>query len=96
MNLVYVDAGQRFLDTGEGSRPNAGLSATSLSGFQEAARLGKVDFGAGTLYPDVVEGSGGWNKDHHNVGGLPEDMQLIDRALGGHYLRMRYVKLENS
>ncbi|MGI5821748.1 MAG: glutamine-hydrolyzing GMP synthase [Syntrophomonadaceae bacterium] len=85
MNLVYVDAGQRFLDKLQGVKdPEAKrriIGHEFIRVFEEeAARLGKVDFLVqGTLYPDVVEsGSGGGAgiKTHHNVGGLPEDMQF--------------------
>ncbi len=85
MNLVYVDASDRFLEKLEGvvdpERKRKLIGAEFVSVFEEEAnRLGKFNFLAqGTLYPDVIE-SGTKNaaliKTHHNVGGLPENMNF--------------------
>ncbi|MGI9860510.1 glutamine-hydrolyzing GMP synthase [Moorella naiadis] len=85
MNLVYVDATERFLSKlagvvdPEGKRKIIGREFIRV--FEEEARkLGKVDFLVqGTLYPDVIESgtaTAAVIKSHHNVGGLPEDMEL--------------------
>ncbi len=85
MNLVYVDATDRFLARLEGvtdpERKRKIIGEEFVRVFEEeASRLGDFDFLAqGTLYPDVVE-SGTKNaaliKTHHNVGGLPEKMNF--------------------
>lgn len=89
INLVYVDAEERFLAKLEGivdpetKRKIIGEEFVRVF-EEEAKKLGKVDFLAqGTIYPDVVEsgtGSAATIKSHHNVGGLPEDMsfQLVE------------------
>ncbi len=88
MNLVYVDASVQFLQDLAGvsdpevKRTRIGNRFVRI--FEaEACKLGKVDFLAqGTLYPDVIESStpatkaGARIKTHHNVGGLPEDMDF--------------------
>jgi len=86
--LIDVDASHLFLGRLNGiSDPEEKrkiIGATFIEVFEaEAAKLGKVDFLAqGTLYPDVIESvsfSGGPSvtiKSHHNVGGLPERMNL--------------------
>lgn len=87
MNLVVVDAADRFLDKLEGvSDPEEKrriIGHTFIDVFEEeAAKIGKVDYLAqGTLYPDVIEsvsfkGPSAVIKSHHNVGGLPEKMRL--------------------
>lgn len=85
MNLVYVDATDRFLARLEGvtdpERKRKIIGEEFVRVFeQEANRLGKFDFLAqGTLYPDVVESgtkSAAVIKTHHNVGGLPENMDF--------------------
>ena len=85
MDLVHVKAGDRFLGALEGvTEPEAKrkiIGETFIRVFEEAARdLGEVPFLVqGTLYPDIVESGGGDNaniKSHHNVGGLPDDMQF--------------------
>ena len=85
MNLVYVDAEQRFLDklsgVSEPERKRKIIGEEFIRVFEdEAIKLGDVEFLAqGTIYPDVVEsgtGSAAVIKSHHNVGGLPEDMNL--------------------
>jgi GMP synthase (glutamine-hydrolysing) len=85
MDLVHVKAGDRFLGALEGvTEPEAKrkiIGETFIRVFEEAAQdLGEVPFLVqGTLYPDIVESGGGDNaniKSHHNVGGLPDDMQF--------------------
>ncbi|MBI5789197.1 MAG: glutamine-hydrolyzing GMP synthase [Candidatus Schekmanbacteria bacterium] len=87
INLDYVDATDRFLQKlsqvvdPEKKRKIIGNEFIYIF-EEEAKRLGKVDFLAqGTLYPDVIEsvsvkGPSATIKTHHNVGGLPEKMQL--------------------
>lgn len=85
INLVYVDASDRFLSRLDGvtdpERKRKIIGEEFVRVFEEEAnRLGEFDFLAqGTLYPDVVE-SGTKNaaliKTHHNVGGLPERMNF--------------------
>lgn len=86
--LVHVSAGPRFLERLEGvSDPEVKrktIGATFIEVFDaEAEKIGNVGFlGQGTLYPDVIESvsfTGGPSvtiKSHHNVGGLPERMNL--------------------
>lgn len=88
IDLHYVDAEDRFLDALRGiTEPEEKrkiIGNLFIEVFEdEAKRLGKVDFLAqGTLYPDVIESvsaTGGPSvtiKSHHNVGGLPERMNL--------------------
>ncbi len=88
VNLVYVDAEKRFLDALAGvsdpERKRKIIGAVFIDVFEEEAhKLGHLDFLAqGTLYPDVIESvspSGGPSatiKSHHNVGGLPEKMNM--------------------
>lgn len=85
INLVAVDASDRFLDRLRGViDPEAKrkiIGEEFIRVFEEeAVKLGKVDFLVqGTIYPDVIEsGSKAASviKSHHNVGGLPEDMTL--------------------
>ena len=79
-NLVYVDAIDRFLGLLEGvSEPEKKrkiIGAEFIRVFEEEARkLEGIEFLAqGTIYPDITESDG--VKAHHNVGGLPEDMQF--------------------
>ena len=79
-NLIYVDAVDRFLDTLKGvSEPEKKrkiIGAEFIRVFEEEARkLEGIDFLAqGTIYPDILES--GPVKAHHNVGGLPDDLQL--------------------
>jgi GMP synthase (glutamine-hydrolysing) len=88
MNIVYVDASERFLDRlkkvtdPEVKRKVIGEEFI-LVFEEEAKKLGKVDFLAqGTLYPDVIESASSGStasakiKTHHNVGGLPAKMTL--------------------
>ncbi|WP_088225836.1 glutamine-hydrolyzing GMP synthase [Desulfosporosinus sp. FKB] len=85
LNLVFVDARERFMAKLEGvSEPEVKRKAIGnefIRVFEaEAAKLGQVDFLVqGTLYPDIVESgteTAETIKSHHNVGGLPEDMQF--------------------
>ena len=79
-NLVYVDATDRFLDLLAGvEEPETKrkiIGAEFVRVFEEEARKAEgVSFlGQGTIYPDIIESDG--VKAHHNVGGLPEDMQF--------------------
>lgn len=79
-NLIYVDATDRFLDLLAGvSAPEQKrkiIGGEFIKVFdEEAAKLEGVSFLAqGTIYPDILESDG--VKAHHNVGGLPEDMQF--------------------
>ena len=84
-NLVYVDASERFLSKLAGvADPEAKrkiIGAEFIRVFEEEARkLDGIEFlGQGTIYPDVVESGTKTAKSvkrHHNVGGLPEDLQF--------------------
>ncbi|HSC71808.1 MAG TPA: glutamine-hydrolyzing GMP synthase [Candidatus Methylomirabilis sp.] len=85
LNLVFVDASQRFLRKLAGvtdpEQKRKIIGAEFIAVFEEEAkRLGTIAFLAqGTLYPDVIEsvsvkGPSVTIKTHHNVGGLPEQM----------------------
>ena len=80
-NLVYVNATDRFLDLLAGvEEPEAKrkiIGAEFIRVFEEEARKvgDEVSFLAqGTIYPDILESDG--VKAHHNVGGLPDDLQF--------------------
>ena len=79
-NLVYVDATDRFLDKLAGvadpEQKRKVIGAEFIRVFEEEARkLSGISFLAqGTIYPDILES--GPVKSHHNVGGLPEDLQF--------------------
>ena len=79
-NLIYVDAIDRFLDKLEGveepEQKRKIIGAEFIRVFEEEARkLEGIEFLAqGTIYPDILESDG--VKAHHNVGGLPEDLQF--------------------
>ena len=79
-NLIYVDAVDRFLDklagVAEPEKKRKIIGAEFIRVFEEEARkLEGIEFLAqGTIYPDIIESDG--VKAHHNVGGLPEDMQF--------------------
>ena len=79
-NLVYVDATDRFLDllagVAEPERKRKIIGNEFIKVFdEEAAKLEGISFLAqGTIYPDILESDG--VKAHHNVGGLPEEMQF--------------------
>ena len=87
INLDYVDASDRFLEKLNGVSDPETKRKTIGNEFiylfeEEAKKIGKVDYLAqGTLYPDVIEsvstkGPSAVIKSHHNVGGLPEKMNL--------------------
>jgi GMP synthase (glutamine-hydrolysing) len=79
-NLIYVDAVDRFLDKLAGvadpEKKRKIIGAEFIRVFEEEARkLDGIGFLAqGTIYPDILES--GPVKAHHNVGGLPEDLQF--------------------
>ena len=79
-NLTYVDAVDRFLDKLAGvadpETKRKVIGAEFIRVFEEEARkLEGIGFLAqGTIYPDIIES--GPVKSHHNVGGLPEDLQF--------------------
>ena len=79
-NLIYVDATDRFLDLLAGvADPETKrkiIGGEFIKVFDEEARkLEGISFLAqGTIYPDIIESKG--VKAHHNVGGLPEEMQF--------------------
>jgi GMP synthase (glutamine-hydrolysing) len=88
MNIIYVDATDRFLNKLKGvidpEQKRKVIGEEFISVFEEeASKLGRVDFLAqGTLYPDVIESALSGStasakiKTHHNVGGLPATMRL--------------------
>ena len=79
-NLIYVDATDRFLDllagVDEPERKRKIIGGEFIRVFDEEARkLEGIPFLAqGTIYPDILESDG--VKAHHNVGGLPEDLDF--------------------
>ncbi len=79
-NLIYVDATDRFLDllkdVSEPETKRKIIGGEFIKVFdEEASKLKGISFLAqGTIYPDIIESDG--VKAHHNVGGLPEDMQF--------------------
>ena len=84
-NLVYVDATDRFLGKLEGvadpEEKRKIIGGEFIRVFEEEARkLEGIDFlGQGTIYPDIIESgtkTAKCVKSHHNVGGLPEDLQF--------------------
>lgn len=88
VNLIFEDATERFLSTLKGvtdpELKRKRIGEEFIRVFEETAtRLGQVDYLAqGTLYPDVIESTSSETsaahkiKTHHNVGGLPEHMNL--------------------
>lgn len=85
MNLVFADAGERFLNKLKGVKDpelkRKIIGEEFIRVFEsEARKLGKIDFLVqGTIYPDVVESgtkTAQTIKSHHNVGGLPADMEF--------------------
>ena len=86
-NLIYVDASERFLSLLAGvsdpERKRKIIGAEFIKVFdEESAKLDGISFLAqGTIYPDILESikqAEGKKavKSHHNVGGLPEDMEM--------------------
>lgn len=79
-NLIYVDAVDRFLDklasVDEPEQKRKIIGKEFIDVFaDEAKKLDGIEFlGQGTIYPDILESDG--VKAHHNVGGLPEDLQF--------------------
>ena len=79
-NLIYVDATDRFLDllagVSEPEKKRKIIGGEFIKVFdEEASKLEGISFLAqGTIYPDILESDG--VKAHHNVGGIPEDMQF--------------------
>ena len=79
-DLVYVDAADRFLEklsgVDEPEEKRKIIGGEFIEVFAEEARkLNDIKFlGQGTIYPDILESDG--VKAHHNVGGLPEDMDF--------------------
>ncbi|KOA18292.1 GMP synthase [Clostridium homopropionicum DSM 5847] len=85
MNLIRVNAGERFLGKLNGvsdpEKKRKIIGEEFIRVFEEEAKkLGQIDFLVqGTIYPDVVESGTNTSatiKSHHNVGGLPEDMEF--------------------
>ena len=86
-NLIYVDATDRFLDllagVAEPEKKRKIIGAEFIKVFdEEASKLEGISFLAqGTIYPDILESIKAAEgkkavKSHHNVGGLPEDMEF--------------------
>lgn len=84
-NLIYVDATDRFLDKLAGvadpEKKRKIIGSEFIRVFEEEARkLEGIEFlGQGTIYPDIIESgtkTAKCVKSHHNVGGLPEDLQF--------------------
>ena len=87
MNLVYIDASDRFLDklagVTEPERKRKIIGAEFIDVFAEAAAKVNAPFlGQGSIYPDFLESipmdgnPAGVIKSHHNVGGLPENLKF--------------------
>jgi GMP synthase (glutamine-hydrolysing) len=89
VQLVVIDAKEQFLnalkDVTDPEEKRKIIGREFIRSFESAARDiaagGDVEFLVqGTLYPDVVESGGGTGtaniKSHHNVGGLPDDLQF--------------------
>lgn len=84
-NLIYVDATERFLgkleNVADPEKKRKIIGGEFIRVFEEEARkLEGIDFlGQGTIYPDIIESgtkTAKMVKSHHNVGGLPEDLQF--------------------
>lgn len=85
MNLIRVDAEDRFLDKLKGvsdpEKKRKAIGEEFIRVFEEEAKaLGQIDYLVqGTIYPDIIESgtkTAATIKSHHNVGGLPEDIQF--------------------
>ncbi len=91
IRLKVVDSTRQFLDALAGvtdpEEKRKAIGREFIRAFEDAAREVVVEAGGsveflvqGTLYPDVVESGGGTGaaniKSHHNVGGLPDDLQF--------------------
>ena len=85
MNLIRVNAQERFLGKLKGvsdpEKKRKIIGEEFIRVFEEEAnKLGEIDFLVqGTIYPDIVESGTATSatiKSHHNVGGLPEDMEF--------------------
>jgi GMP synthase (glutamine-hydrolysing) len=87
LNIIGIDAGEQFLNGLRGisdpEEKRKRIGGIFIDVFEaEAKRLGEVEFLVqGTLYPDVIEsvsvrGPSATIKSHHNVGGLPANMNL--------------------
>ena len=85
INFVRANAEQRFLDKLAGvsdpEKKRKIIGAEFIRVFEEeSGKVGQVDFLVqGTIYPDVIEsgkGDAAVIKSHHNVGGLPDDVQF--------------------
>lgn len=88
LNIIKVDAEQRFLEALEGEadpeQKRKIIGRVFVEVFDEQSKLCKNAkwLAQGTIYPDVIESAGSATgkahviKSHHNVGGLPEDMEL--------------------
>ena len=84
-NLIYVDASERFLgkleNVSDPEQKRKIIGSEFIRMFEEEARkLEGIEFlGQGTIYPDIIESgtkTAKMVKSHHNVGGLPEDLQF--------------------
>ncbi|MBQ8597271.1 MAG: glutamine-hydrolyzing GMP synthase, partial [Lachnospiraceae bacterium] len=84
-NLIYVDATERFLgkleNVADPEEKRKIIGGEFIRVFEEEARkLEGIEFlGQGTIYPDIIESgtkTAKCVKSHHNVGGLPEDLQF--------------------
>ena len=79
-NLIYIDATERFLGllagVEEPEKKRKIIGGEFIKVFdEEASKLSGISFLAqGTIYPDILESDG--VKAHHNVGGLPEDLEF--------------------
>lgn len=88
IHLNVIDAKQKFYENLHGlsdpEKKRKSIGLTFIEVFEKFAREHKNEFshlGQGTLYPDVIESAGHGSgakviKSHHNVGGLPEELEL--------------------